>query len=152
VIRELRSRCGLASPRAVTAKDVAEFIDPSLQRNTVDRPAAGSGSGSGSDSGGSSGSGGPACDPSLQWSSFAFKDAVGQPDTAGNPAKVALKLTSEFFCFFETLSFNTAASTAAAACASTTVPELAVAAGCLPSTRVPVFWFDFDFDPNNISF
>lgn len=99
VARALEEQCNLKLPRDVTAKDVAEFVDPSLQHNhaTVDQTSS-AGAGTSSTSRGRVN-----CDPTSSWESFQLLDAIGRPDVTNvNPGKrQALKMALEAFCALE---------------------------------------------------
>lgn len=98
----LAQQCGLQLPRGVTAKDVAEFVDPSLQHNhaaaltTADAAAPADAAANGSVRRG--------CDPAASWESFRLAGAGGQP---GGPSNVrpgqraALRRALEAFCALE---------------------------------------------------
>jgi hypothetical protein len=129
VVLELVERCGVDVPRAVTEKDVKEFVDPSLQRNHVaaasiaaspmDSSSAGAGGGGAAvgaedfpvvGGGGSvasrRGEGVP-CEREATWASFGFVDATGSLDlgdeaTVGGRRKgQVLKAALNAFCDME---------------------------------------------------
>jgi hypothetical protein len=98
----LAQQCGLKLPRAVTAKDVAEFVDATLQHNhaaalpadAIEPPSA---------AGDISRSKSRECDPTASWESFSLVGVDGQPDVSDvAPSKRAvLRSALEAFCALE---------------------------------------------------
>jgi len=116
VVNELVDRCGLAVPRAVTEKHVAEFVDPKLQRNHAFRApsspvhsAAASGElvSAAAAAAVAASEVEPACVNDTPWSFFGFIDSQGKSDEgdtstpSGRKKNAVLKAALTAFCDME---------------------------------------------------